>query len=62
MSSWQGRSRGNKLGYSIFVWVLKNFGVWPAYFLLKFVVLYFFLFSFKASTQLYNFIPSQAWI
>ena len=54
MSLWQGRSRGNKQGYRIFVWVLKNFGVLPAYFLLKFVVLYFFLFSFKASTQLYN--------
>jgi predicted LPLAT superfamily acyltransferase len=54
MSSWQGRSRGNKLGYSIFVWVLKNFGVLPAYFLLKFVVVYFFLFSYDASGHLYR--------
>jgi predicted LPLAT superfamily acyltransferase len=54
MSSWQGRSRGNKLGYSIFVWVLKSFGVLPAYFLLKFVVVYFFLFSYKASGHLYR--------
>ncbi len=54
MSLWQGKSRGNKLGYRIFVWILKNFGVQPAYFLLKFVVLYFFLFSYKSSRQLYN--------
>ncbi|MEO6230616.1 MAG: lipid A biosynthesis acyltransferase [Ferruginibacter sp.] len=54
MSLWQGKSRGNKLGYRIFVWILKNFGVQPAYFLLKFVVLYFFIFSFKSSRQLFN--------
>lgn len=55
MSLWQGKSRGNKLGYSIFVWILKNFGVLPAYFLLKIVAFYFFLFSFKTSRQLYHF-------
>ncbi len=54
MSSWQGRSRGNKLGYRIFVWVLRNFGVKPAYFLLRFVTAYFFLFSYKASRSLYD--------
>jgi predicted LPLAT superfamily acyltransferase len=53
MSSWQGRSRGNKLGYRIFVWVLRHFGVKPAYFLLRFVTAYFFLFSYKASRSLY---------
>ncbi len=54
MSLWQGKSKGTPLGYRIFVWVLKNFGVLPAYFLLRFVVLYYFLFSFKASRQIYN--------
>ncbi len=49
MATWQGRSRGNKSGYGIFVWVLKNFGVFPAYFLLRFVSFYFFLFSYTAS-------------
>ncbi|RYY30886.1 MAG: lipid A biosynthesis acyltransferase [Chitinophagaceae bacterium] len=49
MANWRGRSRGNKSGYSIFVWVLKNFGVFPAYFLLRFVSFYFFLFSYTAS-------------
>lgn len=54
MSLWQGKSKGTPLGYRIFVWVLKNFGVLSAYFLLRFVVLYYFLFSFKASREIYN--------
>jgi predicted LPLAT superfamily acyltransferase len=54
MSAWQGKSKGTPLGYRIFVWVLKTFGVLPAYFLLRFVVLYYFFFSFKASRQIYS--------
>ena len=54
MSLWQGKSKGNKAGYQIFVWILKNFGVLPAYFLLRFVVLYFFLFSYRSSRQVYS--------
>lgn len=53
MSAWQGKSKGTPLGYRIFVWVLKTFGVLPAYFLLRFVALYYFFFSFKASRQIY---------
>jgi predicted LPLAT superfamily acyltransferase len=53
MSLWQGKSKGTRLGYRIFVWVLKNFGVLPAYFLLRFVVVYFFLFSWKSSGQIF---------
>ena len=52
MSSWQGKSRGNKLGYRIFIWILRNAGVFPAYFLLRFVAFYFFLFSRKSSKPL----------
>lgn len=40
-ASWEGRSRGNKLGYSIFISLLKNFGLRPAYGLLRFVALYY---------------------
>lgn len=54
MSLWQGKSKGNKAGYQFFVWVLKTFGVMPAYFLLRFVVLYYFLFSFKSSREIYS--------
>ena len=53
MSLWQGKSKGTPMGYRIFVWVLKTFGVLPAYFLLRPVVLYYFFFSFKASRQIY---------
>ena len=53
MPAWQGRSKGTPLGYRIFVWVLKTCGVLPAYFLLRFVALYYFFFSFKASRQIY---------
>ena len=54
MSSWHGRSRGTPLGYQIFVWVLRSFGILPAYFLLRFVTFYFFLFSYKASKQVFS--------
>lgn len=54
MSLWKGKSRGNKTGYQIFLWVLRRFGVLPAYFLLRFVVLYFFLFSWRSSRQIYS--------
>lgn len=53
MSAWHGKSKGTPLGYRIFVWVLKTFGVLPAYFLLRIVVLYYFFFSYKASRQIY---------
>lgn len=55
MPAWEGKSRGNKAGYRVFVWILKQGGVRPAYFLLRFVTLYFFFFSFSASRALYSF-------
>lgn len=55
MPAWQGKSRGNTLGYRIFVNVLKNFGVAPAYWLLRFVALYFWLFSYKSSKPLFHY-------
>jgi predicted LPLAT superfamily acyltransferase len=54
MPAWEGKSRGSKTGYSIFVWVLKTFGVFPAYFLLRFVSFYFFLFSYKSSKETFQ--------
>jgi predicted LPLAT superfamily acyltransferase len=55
MPTWQGKSRGTTLGYRIFVGVLKNFGVTPAYWLLRFVALYFWLFSYKSSRPLFHY-------
>jgi len=55
MPLWQGKSKGTTLGYSIFVGILKRFGVLPAYFLLRFVTLYYFLFSYKTSKFIFNY-------
>lgn len=53
MPAWQGKSKGNPLGYRIFVSVLKTAGVMPAYFMLRFVALYYFLFSWQTSKGTY---------
>ncbi|WP_018630571.1 hypothetical protein [Niabella aurantiaca] len=49
MANWDGSSKGNKLGYSIFIGLLKAGGTAPAYFLLRFVAFYYFLFSTRAN-------------
>lgn len=46
--SWEGRSRGSTLGYKIFVALLKNAGLKPAYALLHLVTPYYRLFVPKA--------------
>jgi predicted LPLAT superfamily acyltransferase len=55
MPSWQGKSKGTTLGYSIFVAILKKGGVFPAYLLLRFVSLYYFFFSYKSSSPVFHF-------
>ena len=55
MPAWQGKSKGTLLGYRIFVAVLKRLGVMPAYFILRFVALHFFLFSYKSSKSAYDY-------
>jgi predicted LPLAT superfamily acyltransferase len=59
MPQWAGKSKGNKLGYRIFVFVCKTFGVLPAYFLLRFVSLYYFLFSWSSSGHSYRFFRNR---
>jgi predicted LPLAT superfamily acyltransferase len=55
MPSWQGKSKGNKLGYSIFIAILRYGGVYPAYFLLRFVAAYYFLFSWSSSGPIFRY-------
>ncbi|MBI3883442.1 MAG: lipid A biosynthesis acyltransferase [Sphingobacteriales bacterium] len=55
MPSWQGKSKGTTLGYRIFVSILNNFGVLPAYFLLRFVAFHYFLFSYKSSKNIFDY-------
>jgi predicted LPLAT superfamily acyltransferase len=59
MPSWQGKSKGTPFGYRIFVSVLKNFGVTPGYLLLRFVVLYYFLFSYKSSKHIFHYFHTK---
>jgi predicted LPLAT superfamily acyltransferase len=54
MPSWQGKSKATPLGYRIFVYILKKFGVSPAYILLRFVAFYYFLTSYKSSREIYS--------
>jgi predicted LPLAT superfamily acyltransferase len=55
MPRWEGKSKGNTLGYQIFVFVCKTFGVLPAYLLLRFVACYYFLFSWSSSKHIYRY-------
>ena len=55
MSSWKGKSKGKPLGYRIFVFVLKIGGVLPAYLLLRFVTLYYLLFSYKSTKSTFTY-------
>lgn len=47
MSSWKGQSRGTPLGYRIFFFTLRVFGIRAAYALLRFVAFYYFLFAWN---------------
>lgn len=44
-NKWNGQSQTKVLGYKIFVFILNTFGLNPAYFILRFVSFYYFLFS-----------------
>ena len=59
MSSWHGKSRGTKLGYRIVIFVCRNFGVFPAYLLLRFIALYFFRFSWNSSRPVYSYFRNR---
>jgi predicted LPLAT superfamily acyltransferase len=48
MANWDGKTQGGLLGYKIFVFFIKAFGIRFAYFFLYFVAPYFVFFSRKA--------------
>ncbi|HLA54243.1 MAG TPA: hypothetical protein VK618_13100 [Flavitalea sp.] len=58
MAGWQGKSKGTTLGYRIFVFVLRKFGVLPAYFMLRFVALYYIIFSPATTRNIYRYFQS----
>ncbi len=53
MATWRGKTRGGLLGYKIFFNTLNYFGLRPAYFLLRFVAAYYFLFAWKPNRHTY---------
>ena len=53
MTSWQGKTRGGVAGYLTFIFILKHLGLKFAYFILRFVVLYFVLFAPLARKSLW---------
>jgi len=53
MASWTGKTKGNVLGYKIFVLILKHLNIRVAYFVLYFVAFYYFLFTKKESIHYY---------
>lgn len=55
MPRWHGKSKGTPLGYRAFVFVCRTFGVLPAYFILRFVAFYYFLFSWNSSGHIYRY-------
>jgi predicted LPLAT superfamily acyltransferase len=55
LASWKGKTRGGLFGQKFFVFILKNLGLKPAYFVLRFVACYFFLFSYKSSKHIFHY-------
>lgn len=55
MSDWKGTTKGTLLGYKIFVFTIRNLGLWFAYGLLIFVAFYYFLFSWKSTKNIYRY-------
>ncbi len=54
-AEWEGKSRGTLLGYKIYIFFLRNFGISAAYFLLRFVIFYYVLFSPKSNRDIYRY-------
>jgi len=50
---WKEKSKGNVLGYRIFVFLIKNLGLSSAYFLLYFVATYYCFFSKNSTKSMY---------
>lgn len=57
-TAWEGRSRGTKTGYKIFVWLLQKGGLKAAYSLLHFVTAYYRWFV-PAATQPLRYLYEQ---
>lgn len=59
MSQWDGKSKGTLLGYKIFVFFIKKFGVRTAYGLLVFVAFHYFLFYPKSFKNIFYYLHER---
>ncbi len=55
MAKWSGKTKGNVLGYRIFITTIRLFGINTAYFILNFVSFYFYIFLGKQRAVLAEF-------
>ncbi len=53
MAEWEGKSRGTLLGYKIYIFFLRNFGIGTSYLVLRFVIFYYVLFSPRSNKDTY---------
>ncbi len=53
MADWSGKSRGTLLGIKIYVFIIRSLGLYPAYFVLIFVALYFVVFAPSSTKSIY---------
>lgn len=58
-TEWDGKSRGTVVGYQIFIFFLRTFGLRPAYFILRFVIFYFVLFSPRSNRDTYTYFKKR---
>ncbi len=54
-TEWEGKSRGTLLGYRIYIFFLRNFGIGSAYVILHLVIFYYVLFSPRSNKDTYNY-------
>lgn len=59
MAQWSGKSGGTLIGYKIFVFFIKKFGVKSAYFVLYFVAAYYFFFARKSNKAIYDYFRNR---
>ncbi len=59
MAKWSGKTKGNVLGYRIFITTIRLFGIEGGYFILNFVALYFYIFLGKPRKILAQFYANR---
>jgi predicted LPLAT superfamily acyltransferase len=59
MSEWSGQTKGNLLGYRIFIFILRHLNIRVSYFAVWFVALYFYLFTNKKAIRNFYLVTKQ---